>query len=597
MSEEKWASEEPQEKWASEDPAKRSRLTNISDFPEVYSGVIKETTGQMGEGVGQLKKAVTGEGDLSAGQRVWEGAKGAYNTAGGALGYATAPLTGLARSMVTQPLEELTGIPKEYPEFALALATPGLGMTKAGTATPPKKIPGMNLNPEVVAASERLGVPVPKAFASESAAVKSGAGALKEAPIIGTPLVNAAKESAAGVETAAQNVSRAYGGGEKMLAGEAARDAMAGWVNGKSQSVAGRLYDAVDNQIGNPAFSRELHSTLDAASKISKERTNARMPDESGAVRYVMNAITDPEGLNYKGLQRLRTRVREMTPDEMAKNGIERREAKRIYEALTEDLRGLVLDSGGPDGLKKFDKANRVYEQIVERKDAIRKIIGVDGDAGGESVVNKIMALAGSKGGADRAKLLEVRKTVGPEAWNEVTSTAINQMGKTAPEAPFSPVKFQTAWNNMPEASRKILFHSTGKTNLVNSIKDIMTLSGAHKEMQAFGSPGSGKLPALMGYAAATWAAPWAAIATATGANVAARILASPATAKQTAKWSVTYSNAMKNPSPGRIAVLGSASDRLANTISKELGVSLSGSDIMKSLGGAQPVRADEGEQ
>jgi len=49
---------------------------------------------------------------------------------GGAVGYVASPLTGAYRSFVSRPVEEMTGLPKEYTEFGMEMATPVLGMTK-----------------------------------------------------------------------------------------------------------------------------------------------------------------------------------------------------------------------------------------------------------------------------------------------------------------------------------------------------------------------------------------------------------------------------------------------------------------------------------
>jgi hypothetical protein len=58
------------------------------------------------------------------------------NIAGGAVGYLASPLNAAYRSFASKPLEETTGIPKEYTEFALGLATPI-----------PTKIPSLKLGP------------------------------------------------------------------------------------------------------------------------------------------------------------------------------------------------------------------------------------------------------------------------------------------------------------------------------------------------------------------------------------------------------------------------------------------------------------------
>ena len=49
------------------------------------------------------------------------------------------------------------------------------------------------------------------------------------------------------------------------------------------------------------------------------------------------------------------------------------------------------------------------------------------------------------------------------DAWGEVGSALINRLGKAAPDTPFSPDRFVTAWGNMSGAAkREVIFRSAG---------------------------------------------------------------------------------------------------------------------------------------
>lgn len=87
-----------------------------------FKGMVKESTEQMSKGVEQIK-----------GGEPW---KGALNTALGALGYTLAPINAPIRSLVGQPVQDATGIPKEHTEFAAQLLIPGIGLTKILGRTP-----------------------------------------------------------------------------------------------------------------------------------------------------------------------------------------------------------------------------------------------------------------------------------------------------------------------------------------------------------------------------------------------------------------------------------------------------------------------------
>lgn len=449
----------------------------------------------------------------------------------------------------------------------------------------------------VIAASERLGVPIPRAAASESIPVQSTAGALKEISIVGAPLVKASKDALAGMDEKVGNIVAGYGSGQPLQAGQAATSGIENWITSKSADVAKRLYDPVDTMV-TPDFTRPLHATNKIVADIMAKRANARISGASPAVNEVADAIADTAGLNYQGVKDLRTHLRDMTPQEMVAKGINKAEAKRIYGALTQDLRGTILDAGGPKALNQFDKANRIYDTIADKREALSKVIGTSADAAPEAVMAKITSMAGSKSSADYSKLAQIRKAVGADNWNEITSAFVNKMGRNSPEAEFSGDRFKSAWDAMPANTRRLMFNSTGRTDLAKSVEDIMTLSDAHKSLMKYGNPsGTGRVGTLAGMAGAFWAAPLATIASAVGGNIAARVLAQPVAAKSAANWTKAYVNASTHPNPYTMNVLKSASDGMAKTINGTIGGNFSGMDFMRKIQGPVPAGAEQQNQ
>lgn len=102
-------------------------LSPITSYPETYSKMNKEAREQVGHGIDQL----------SAPEGAWDVAKGIGNTVAGAASYVASPVNAAYRSIVGQPVEDVTGIPREYTEFAAQLATPGIGLTSVGKGGPP----------------------------------------------------------------------------------------------------------------------------------------------------------------------------------------------------------------------------------------------------------------------------------------------------------------------------------------------------------------------------------------------------------------------------------------------------------------------------
>lgn len=104
-------------------------INPVTSYPETYARMNQEARDVMSAGADQVANA-QGIGDV---------AKGVGKTALGAVGYVASPINAAYRSIVGQPVEDVTGIPREYTEFAAQLATPGLGMVSAGKAAPAVK--------------------------------------------------------------------------------------------------------------------------------------------------------------------------------------------------------------------------------------------------------------------------------------------------------------------------------------------------------------------------------------------------------------------------------------------------------------------------
>ena len=122
-------------------PVERTNTT-LADYPEIYKEMRHESQEQIGRGVEQLSGR--------AGSGYWTGIKGWGNIGLGALGYVGSPIAAGLRATIGEPLQQRTGIPKEYSEFAASLATPGIGLPRIPGTTAPNvltKITGPRTGP------------------------------------------------------------------------------------------------------------------------------------------------------------------------------------------------------------------------------------------------------------------------------------------------------------------------------------------------------------------------------------------------------------------------------------------------------------------
>jgi hypothetical protein len=130
-------------------------------------------------------------------------------------------------------------------------------------------------------------------------------------------------------------------------------------------------------------------------------------------------------------------------------SGDERAGIKKIYGALSEDMKAAVVANGGEKGLQAFNKANKAF---ARSQDFLEKNINpLIEDKVPEKVYQ--MAMAGIKQGGSNIK--PIMKTLNPTQQEFVRGTVIKNMGlqntglQDETGAVFSPNKFLTEWNKL----------------------------------------------------------------------------------------------------------------------------------------------------
>ncbi len=573
----------------------------IIGYPQTYNQVRGDAQQQMATGIGQLKHAFD-PNEPSSGEGALEALKGSANTALGAVGYVASPLTAAVRNLVGQPVENLTGIPKEYTEFATTLALPGVGMTKLGATRVP--IPSAPLTPgqEAVQAASRLSqsgapVEVPKFIASDSPSVGYAAQGVRNVPVGGAPIVRATENSVSQLGSKADEVATSYGGASVPSAGANARQSIVDWIGPESKAAVKTAYDAVDNAI-NPNITTELTNTQRVAQNILSRRANAGIGGDGGAVSKILEAATRPGGLNYSGVKDLRSNLGESISSGILPEGMSPAETKQLYGALTDDLGAAVANAGGPKATALWERANKYNALVNDRREALAKIVGASGDAPAEQVFDRLAAMASSSSRADIGRLVQARKAIGPDGWNDVASAVVGRLGRDA-QGEFSPSRFVTDYGKLDDTGKALLFRSGGKTDLAQSLDDIATISARWKDnYRKFGNPsGTAQNLSFAALGAGLLAEPVTTISTVVGSRAMASVLSRPATAASAAKFARSYQIAAQVPSPAAIANLTIAARNLSNTINSNLGLSTKVEDFLRAIQGPVGAHSDEKQQ
>ena len=238
-----------------------------------------------------------------------------------------------------------------------------------------------------------------------------------------------------------------------------------------------------------------------------------------------LQAVGDNSGeIPYKNLKSLRSNVGRKLQSGLLE-GDEKGALKKLYGALSEDMKAAVTAQGGEKALQSFNKANNAF---IRQTNILNKTLDplIKADTP-EKVYN--MALSGTKQGGTNIK--RIMRGLNSTQQEFVRGTVTNRMGLAQPGQQdsfgevFSPNKFLTEWNKLSPEARVNIF-TAKQTDSINTLnKAISTIKEAGKARQTsntlpyLGYVGLGSLLATNVFAAAGVAG---------GANITARMMTNP---------------------------------------------------------------------
>ena len=238
-----------------------------------------------------------------------------------------------------------------------------------------------------------------------------------------------------------------------------------------------------------------------------------------------LQAVGDNSGeIPYKNLKSLRSNVGRKLQSGLLE-GDEKGALKKLYGALSEDMKAAVTAQGGEKALQSFNKANNAF---IRQTNILNKTLDplIKADTP-EKVYN--MALSGTKQGGTNIK--RIMRGLNSTQQEFVRGTVTNRMGLAQPGQQdsfgevFSPNKFLTEWNKLSPEARVNIF-TAKQTDSINTLnKAISTIKEAGKARQTsntlpyLGYVGLGSLLATNAFAAA---------GVVSGANITARMMTNP---------------------------------------------------------------------
>jgi hypothetical protein len=281
--------------------------------------------------------------------------------------------------------------------------------------------------------------------------------------------------------------------------------------------------------------------------------------------------------MNFQGIQDLRSSIGEKLSNKLsiAGTGIDGKQLKAIYGALTEDLKGGSQEGGRRRRSRRVGEGKPVRRAFVQAARQLAKIIGPEGAKSDEAVFNTVGRLASNMGdSANASALLKIKRALGDD-WDHVTSAAIYRIGRATPEAEFSPARFVTQWNKISPQGKDIVFGGQG-SELRQSLDRISTISQEINNRITKFTNTSNTGPLVMGAAllAKLPTHPIQTIGKVLGGVLFARALAQPATAKALARYTTAYNAALSAPRGG-LNMINQSARQLGSTLQKEFGIKI----------------------
>ena len=194
-----------------------------------------------------------------------------------------------------------------------------------------------------------------------------------------------------------------------------------------------------------------------------------------------------PEGVPYKIVKAMRTRLGNILDGSEAVPDINIAEVDRLYGALSDDMARTVGEVGGEHGLAAWSRASTYWKA---GKDRLQNVLQPLLDKKTPEIAYNAL-MSGTRDGG--TILRTTMRSLGPEERKIVTSSVIGKMGMASPGGQnaagdvFSPDMFLTRWNSLSPVAKGALFDGVSPTiskNLDALAKAMENVKKANKVMR-----------------------------------------------------------------------------------------------------------------
>lgn len=294
------------------------------------------------------------------------------------------------------------------------------------------------------------------------------------------------------IVSATDEISQKYSKDSGIEGGEIGSEIKKGINKAKFKFLADqtKLYDEAFDLVGDGAKGELKNLKKLKADLLVKYNQNPKAFGEymGGSLKKIEDILSQEGVMDLKALRELRTAIRLSTDATgIGTVGITKPQSRymtKVYDALTDDIKGIVLASGGEKAAKAMAKAdaytaNRMKFDVVP---VINKILDMDTDLKAYNFL-----VQGSKESSDQLK--RVLRNLPENERNFVKASMLNRLGYQKPggaklESDFSVNSFLTNFSKLSNSSKDALFDKDTKAR--QSLDKIVDLLENFKSAQSY---------------------------------------------------------------------------------------------------------------
>lgn len=170
--------------------------------------------------------------------------------------------------------------------------------------------------------------------------------------------------------------------------------------------------------------------------------------------------------LSWEDLKHFRSIIGEQVGEAIITDGARKSQLRGLYAALSRDMEA-TAQAQGPAAFRAFKRANDAFAEGQNKLERVwSSLLGPDGNRAPEAAAGFIQRIAKEgKGSADLRQLAELRQTLKPDEWGQVSNGLIRLMGQPANSAgrEFNPGTFMRVFDDMTPEAKNLLFGGANK--------------------------------------------------------------------------------------------------------------------------------------